>query len=212
MAPRKARLEFFPHILKDSTTIRALEMLYGNDGYAVWFKLLEILGASDDYKYVAKTKAECDYLLEKFKIDNKKMKDIINTLCELNAIDKEMWKNQRTFHVPNLNANIQKMKRKVSTSTNLAEPVKVVDKKQYLEYVFLTESEYRKLVERFGERTTNEKIENLDNYVGQNPKDKKRQYDSHYRTILMWDSREKKEGIVKQKQPQYKDLSSRKIT
>jgi len=209
----KQSTEYFPHLLKDSTTIRALEMLYGNDGYAVWFKLLEVLGSSPNYQYIVKTTDSCNKLLEKFKIDSIQMKKILNTLCDLNAIDKEMWKN-RVLFVPNLVNNIQKMKRKVNSNTNLAEnkETKIIpsDKKKYLDYVYLTDEEYQKLVNKFGEESTKERIENLDNWIGEKPTEKKRQKDSHYRTILMWDNLDKKRQANNQpkKQPQYRDLSN----
>ena len=54
-----------------------------------------------------------------------------------------------------------------------------------LEKVLLTEDEHSKLVERFGERITNELIFELDTYVGS----KGKKYSSHYATILSWAKR-----------------------
>ena len=58
------------------------------------------------------------------------------------------------------------------------------EKKKYAEFVSLTEAEYQKLVERFGDQVANMAIEILDNYKGANPK--KRRYESDYRAILNW--------------------------
>ncbi len=55
-------------------------------------------------------------------------------------------------------------------------------KKVYGEFVWLTEDEYQKLVERLGQAQTNDYIERLNNYIGS----KGKKYKSHYHTILSW--------------------------
>lgn len=218
----KQSIDFFPHLLKESTTIKTLEMLYQNNGYAVWFKLLEVLGSSPshDYQFCAKTKGACKILLDKFKIDGKLMSEILNTLCELDAIDKEKWKNERILYVPNLLNNIQKMKKKVNINTNLVEnDIKIEkpkeDKKQYLEYVFLTENEYEKLVEKYDKKFIDDKIESLNNWIGEKPTEAKRKKASHYHTILTWinmeEKKNKQNSINQPKKPQYKDLSNYEV-
>lgn len=55
-------------------------------------------------------------------------------------------------------------------------------KKEYAEFVKMTDSEFSKLVEKYGESLTNKMIETLDNYKGANDKT----YESDYRAILYW--------------------------
>lgn len=55
-------------------------------------------------------------------------------------------------------------------------------KTQYAELVSMTEAEYAKLVEKYGEAATLRMIEILDNYKGQENK----RYASDYRAILNW--------------------------
>jgi len=55
-------------------------------------------------------------------------------------------------------------------------------KKKYAEYVSLTEEEYAKLVDKYGESETALMIEKLDNYKGS----KGKKYKSDYRAILNW--------------------------
>jgi len=211
MAARKTtNPEYYPHLLKDSTTIRALEMLYGNDGYAVWFKLLEVLVISPEYTYVINSDDDVEFLTDKFKVDKSKMEEILQTLAGLNAIDKDLWNKSRTLYVKNLIDNVQKTEKKPTTRSNIKSPVineeKNIDKVKHGDYVYLLPEEYDKLVKKFGNESTIKKIENLDNYIGQKPSDKKRHYDSHYRTILVWaNNDEKKQGL--QKAPQYKELN-----
>lgn len=57
--------------------------------------------------------------------------------------------------------------------------------KKYGDFVRLTGSEHAKLVARFGEEGTRERIDRLDNYIGS----KGKRYKSHYYTILSWEAR-----------------------
>lgn len=73
------------------------------------------------------------------------------------------------------------------------------EKVKYAKFVSLQETEYQKLVERFGEAATAKAIEMLDNYKGSNGK----KYDSDYRAILNWTMdrvREKCPGLIKRQE------------
>ena len=67
--PRKQTVDYFPHYCKCGRTIFILENRFGNDGYAFWFKLLEILG--DDrlffqFLYLVKQMDQC--LIDDFSV------------------------------------------------------------------------------------------------------------------------------------------------
>lgn len=71
-------------------------------------------------------------------------------------------------------------------------------KKQYAELVSMTEAEYAKLIEKYGEAATLRMIEILDNYKGQGNK----RYASDYRAILNWVvQRYEEEQTRRQQQP-----------
>ena len=63
------------------------------------------------------------------------------------------------------------------------------NKIKYLDYVYLTSTEYKSLVEKFGESNTQDRIARLNDYGHQKPK-KFREYGSHYHTILAWARRD----------------------
>lgn len=67
--------------------------------------------------------------------------------------------------------------------------VKKDKKSQYLKFVFLTDDEYKKLVEKFGVRGTHDRIKNLDDAIAIHGY----KYKDHYRVILKWASNEPKE-------------------
>jgi len=66
--------------------------------------------------------------------------------------------------------------------------IKPKEKIKHLEFVYLHDDEYQKLLSEFGQ-TLNEKIEKLNNYLGSTGK----KYKSHYYTILNWARKESKE-------------------
>ena len=49
--PLKTTVDYFPHATQTGKTIAILEAHWGNDGYAFWFKILEVLGGSAGFCY-----------------------------------------------------------------------------------------------------------------------------------------------------------------
>ena len=113
--PKKQKVEYFPHFVSSGRTIFILENNYGNDGYAFWFKLLEILGDSEGHYYDCNNEANWQFLLAKTKVDGVSAEKIIKTLIELEQIDKELWEN-RIIWVQNFVDNLSELYRKRATN------------------------------------------------------------------------------------------------
>ena len=77
------------------------------------------------------------------------------------------------------------------SSPSVPKDLNTEKKNKHLEYVFLTSAEYERLCVDFGKATADSKIEDLDNYIGQDPARAKR-YKDHNRTIRAW---MKKDGV-----------------
>lgn len=93
--PKKRTADYFPHyVTGNSRTVFILEQRYGNDGYALWFKLLELLAASDGHYIDFNDQTDLEFFAAKTKICSEKAVEIINELAKLNAIDKELWKHK----------------------------------------------------------------------------------------------------------------------
>ena len=75
-----------------------------------------------------------------------------------------------------------------------------INKRKFLEFVFLTDEEYNKLIELYGNKVVDAQIENLNNYIGQNGKDK---YKSHYHALLNWINRAWIKKLPPKKQSEY---------
>jgi len=63
--------------------------------------------------------------------------------------------------------------------------VETEKKDKYLDYVFLTQEEHKRLTQEFGERILKEMISELDNYIGAMPK-KRNKYTDHNRVLRGW--------------------------
>jgi DnaD/phage-associated family protein len=68
-----------------------LESKYGNDGYAFWFKLLEVLGSTNGMYYDCNNVADWEFLLAKTHLSSETVTDILNILADLEAIDQDLW-------------------------------------------------------------------------------------------------------------------------
>jgi phage replication O-like protein O len=67
-------------------------------------------------------------------------------------------------------------------------------KTRFMKFVFLTEDEHKKLLEKLGEAKTAAMIESLNYYIGS----KGDKYKSHYYTILQWLSKDEQKAVGKQ--------------
>ena len=92
--PKKQTVDYFPHDCTHKKTIFILEQRYGNDGYAFWFKLLELLGDTEKH-YIDLNESEAwEFLQAKTHLSGDMCKEILDLLSKLNAIDPELWQNK----------------------------------------------------------------------------------------------------------------------
>jgi len=89
--PSKQVVDYFPHYAASGKTIFILENKFGNDGYAFWFKLLELLASTEGHSFRIGNPTDREFLLAKTKVSEEKANEILNVLAELDAIDKELY-------------------------------------------------------------------------------------------------------------------------
>jgi len=89
--PTKRTIDYFPHFVGGGKTLTILESRFGNDGYAFWFKLLEILGGTDGHVYAYINPVDVEFLLAKTRVSRDTADAILNLLAELGAIDPDLW-------------------------------------------------------------------------------------------------------------------------
>ena len=106
--PRKQTVDYFPHFVStDSRTRFILEQNWGNDGYAFWFKLLELLCRSEGHYYDLSEAANGKYLEALMKVDEETANGILNTLADLGNIDRDLWEERKVVWCQNLVDNLQ---------------------------------------------------------------------------------------------------------
>lgn len=98
--PMKKRVDYFPHVTHSEKTVAILEAHWGNDGYAFWFKLQEMLGDSDEFACRCDNSSEWEYLLSRTRVDETAAVAILDKLAEIGAIDAGLWANRIIWSEP----------------------------------------------------------------------------------------------------------------
>jgi DnaD/phage-associated family protein len=88
--PKKQTVDYFPHIASSGKTIFILENQFGNDGYAFWFKILELLATTDGHVIDTGNPSEWEFLVAKTRVSDETAREILNLLGKLEAIDNEL--------------------------------------------------------------------------------------------------------------------------
>ena|ERR1700757_681751 len=87
----KNTVDYFPHLVSEGKKMFFIEQKYGNDGYVVWWKILEKLATTDFHFLNLQEEEEIMYLASKCRVSNEKLLDIINDLVKMNAFNKQLW-------------------------------------------------------------------------------------------------------------------------
>lgn len=221
--PGKQTVDYFPHDAGASNgkTMYILQNRYGNNGYAFWFKLLEILAATEGHYYSYASPADWQFLLAKTAVPAQDATQILETLADVGAIDKELYEHKILWvqkfvdnldtvykrrkidgiavprpEKPVLNANIKLIdddNKPVSDSINRQSKVdeSKVDEKQGY-------GEFKNVL------LTPDEYQELQKRIGKDAdaligelsgylKARGRKYKSHFATILNWQRRRKEE-------------------
>lgn len=103
--------DYFPHYAEHGKTVFILKARWGNDGYAFWFQLLEILCRTDNHFYDCNNDANWQYLLARTGVTEITGAEILGLLSNLGKIDAELWE-ERKIWCENLVANLAEVYRK----------------------------------------------------------------------------------------------------
>jgi hypothetical protein len=92
---RKERnnIDYFPHSVIHGRKMFYLRSKFKNDGYAVWFILLEQLGKSEYHYLDLSDKIQLMYLSSECMVSESVLREIIEILVEFNEFNKELWEN-----------------------------------------------------------------------------------------------------------------------
>jgi len=233
--PPKEGLEYFAHDvdLSKSDKISELEILYGNDGYAIYLKLLEriykkggelTISAAETTQILSR---KCNVTVERFL-------EIINKAVSIGLFSTVEYKKgiltsdeikRRAGYIFRKRAEMKKRyENKISAAETIPETPQskvkeskvkeskgktymlpaATPKDKFLDFCYFTKDEYEKLVLKFGQAGTDERIEHLNLYALQIGEQKFKKYKSHYATLLNWERRNTKNSTIQPTVPEGK--------
>lgn len=187
--------------------ITAMRAAYGATGYGWFWVLIEMMRESDEYQLKMKGK----YSFNAFALQMQSNTDEAKKFIDDCIHEFELFEsNDQFFWSPSLLRRMSKREEKsgkaraaaqvrwgkeseldanamqTHSERNALKESKVNEskenKKNYAEFVSMKESQYQKLVDNHGEKTTQRMIEILDNYKGSTGK----KYKDDYRAVLSW--------------------------
>lgn len=85
------KVEYFPHRM-GGEDMEHIQAMFGNDGYAVWFKILERIASTDYHILDLRTEKMISRCASKCLVTKDRLFDILNELALLDEIDSELWK------------------------------------------------------------------------------------------------------------------------
>lgn len=91
--PRKDGMDYFPHDTDatNDTKIEALRMLYGNDGYAFYFILLEIIYKQPNFELDVSDAETMQILAKKVEVTTEKFDSMLKTSIKRGCFDREAY-------------------------------------------------------------------------------------------------------------------------
>lgn len=95
--PERNNVDYFPHPVIHGKKMFYIRNKYKNDGYAIWFMLLEQLGKAEYHYLDLKDDVQIMYLSSEFLIPENIILDIINTLVKFGEFDADLWKEKILF-------------------------------------------------------------------------------------------------------------------
>ena len=89
--PQRNNVDYFPHLITHGKKMHIIRSRYGNDGYAVWFMLLEELGRTNYHYLDLSDEIQLMYLAETMKVNEEVLLEIINLLVKMGEFDADFW-------------------------------------------------------------------------------------------------------------------------
>ena len=89
--PKKDTVDYFPHDCHHSRELEIFINKHGSEGYAFYFRLLELLGITPDHRYDCNKSINYEYLLTITDIQKDRFEILMETLVSLDVVDEKLW-------------------------------------------------------------------------------------------------------------------------
>lgn len=90
--PAKATVEYFSHKCRHGRVLFVMESLWGNDGYAFFYKIYELLGDSEGHVFDLNKVGNKEYLSTYTRLGGVSVDEMLIKLSELGIIDADLLK------------------------------------------------------------------------------------------------------------------------
>lgn len=90
--PAKATVEYFSHKCRHGRVLFVMESLWGNDGYAFFYKIYELLGDSEGHVFDLNKVGNREYLLTYTRLNGVSVDELLVKLSDLGIIDADLLK------------------------------------------------------------------------------------------------------------------------
>lgn len=101
---------YFPHYLSGKK-MRRIRKLFGNDGYAVWFILLEILASEPDH-HLELDETSLGLVMDETMVSEQKLVEIIEALVQFKEFNAYLWQKKKVLFSEPFTDSIQEVYRK----------------------------------------------------------------------------------------------------
>jgi hypothetical protein len=203
---------YFPHDYhaRNDPKLEELFLKLGCEGRGIYWTLIEMLYENKGYLLL---EGKIDYYANALRTDSERITTVLNEYGLFKNDGKVFWSESCLERLKRLEEKREKARQssfkrwgkdaKAMPSECEGIPIKESKVKEskvnnkepktkFLDFVLLTDFEFKQLCSDFGEAGANERIKNLDLYIGS----KGDKYKSHYKTILMWEHKNKKESTT----------------
>jgi hypothetical protein len=229
--PRKEGMEYFPHdsYAVNDKKIEALRMLYGNDGYAFYFILLETIYQEPNFELDISDAETIQILIRKTSVTEQKFNSMLETSLKRDCFDRESYENRQVLTSNGIKKRATVVTEKrvkmqesyASKGNKVSDPISDAEtttetpqskrkvkgkesiKNTYMDFIFLTEKEYENLKVIIGETNLEDLMFELNTWLANNPK--KQKTTNCNLTLQNWYRRRKKDPV----KPIYKMTSEK---
>jgi hypothetical protein len=95
--PERNNVDYFPHPVTHGKKMFYIRSKFKNDGYAVWFILLEELGGANYHYLDLSDEVQLMYLSSQTMVSEELLLEIIETLVKFDEFDKNLWEQKILF-------------------------------------------------------------------------------------------------------------------
>lgn len=92
--PEKLNVDYFPHYIASGKKMSFITKKFGNDGYATWFILLEVLAEANHHYLDLRDEVQVMFLSDRCNVSEELLIEIIDTIVKFGEFDSEMWKHK----------------------------------------------------------------------------------------------------------------------